>query len=467
MTVRAGAGTVAHGRHVVVLGGGLAGITAALDCAEAGAAVTLLEIRPRLGGAAYSYEREGMTLDNGQHVFLRCCVDYRALLDRLGVSDRVTLQPRLDIPVLAPGGRAARLRRNSLPAPLHLSDSLLRYALIPLRDRIGVAVAMAALSRVDPADPAADARSFGDWLRAHRQRPAAVEALWRLIALPTLNLEVDQASLAQAAQVFQEGLLRDASAGDVGWARVPLSELHDGPARAALENVGARILLRRRAERVTPAADGGFAVEIDGEGGAERLDADAVVVALPPERAAGVLPSEARVEREKLSKLGASPIVNLQAHYRTRVMEESFAATVLSPLQWVFDRTRTAGVDHGQVVAVSLSGAAREMELDAEALRAQFLPALADVFPRAREAQVERFLVVREHAATFRAAPGAIALRPPARTALPGLALAGAWTATGWPATMEGAVRSGHAAAREALAGMPAARPATTQEVAA
>ncbi|HEY4280545.1 MAG TPA: hydroxysqualene dehydroxylase HpnE [Conexibacter sp.] len=459
MIVPTDARAPAHGRHVVVLGGGLAGIAAALDCASAGAAVTLLEVRPRLGGAAYSYEREGMTLDNGQHVFLRCCVDYRALLDRLGVSDRVTLQPRLDIPVLAPGGRSARLRRNGLPAPFHLAGALVRYGLIPLRDRLAVAVAMAALSRVDPDDPAADARSFGDWLRSHGQRAAAVESVWRLIALPTLNLEPAQASLAQAAQVFQVGLLSDPGAGDVGWARVPLSELHDEPAQRALEQAGARVLLRTRAERVI-VREGGFVVEVEADD--EALHADAVVVALPPERAAAVLPPQARVETARLIALGQSPIVNLHAHYGKRVTEEPFAAAVDSPVQWVFDRTATAGVDHGQVLAVSLSAADEEMAMDAEALQRRFVPALGALLPRARQAPLEKFLVVREHAATFRAAPGAVALRPPARTALPALTLAGAWTATGWPATMEGAVRSGHAAAAEALAALAPAHDSTS-----
>jgi squalene-associated FAD-dependent desaturase len=441
-------------RHVVVVGGGLAGIAAALDCVRAGAAVTVLEVRPRLGGAAYSFERDGLRVDNGQHVFLRCCVAYRELLARLGVLGDVVLQPRLDIPVLAPGRRPARLRRAPLPAPLHLAAALARYPLLRGRERVAVARAMAALRRVDRDDPGADARSFGAWLAQHGQGAAAIEALWRLVALPTLNLEPADASLAQAAQVFQTGLLGDPEAGDVGWARVPLSDLHDAPARRALASGGATVRLRWRAERVVT-LDGGYAVE----GAGARIEADAVIVAVPPQRAGGLLPPNAITDPARLERLGRSPIVNLHVHYGERVLSEAFAVGVRTPVQWLFDRTGTAGVRHGQVVAVSLSAADAEAGMDAEALRARYLPALAQLLPRARGARVERFIVTREHAATFRAAPGARALRPAARTALPGLALAGAWTDTGWPATMEGAVRSGHSAAREALSTLAAPRP--------
>ena len=153
-----------------------------------------------------------------------------------------------------------------------------------------------------------------------------------------------------------------------------------------------------------------------------------------------------------LVRLGTSPIVNLHVVYDRRVLELPFAAGVHTPVQWVFDRTEGAGLDRGQYLAVSLSAADAELDMTGEELRTRFLPALAELLPAAREARVESFFVTREHAATFRAAPGMRALRPGPRTAIPGFVLAGAWTDTGWPATMEGAVRSGRAAAREAMA---------------
>jgi squalene-associated FAD-dependent desaturase len=436
----------ASGRRVAIVGGGLAGIAAALDCAAAGARVTLLEVRPRLGGAAYSFDRDGLRLDNGQHVFLRCCTEYLALLDRIGSRHLTTLQPRLDIPILAPGGPAARLRRSGLPAPLHLAGTLAVYAHLGLADRLRAARATLALRRLDPEDPRLDQRSFGSWLAAHGQSAAAVAALWDLIGRPTLNLMADQASLAQAVQVFRTGLLTTADAGDVGWARVPLGDIHDGPARAALTAAGVDVRLRWRADRVARAGER-WAVE----GAGERVEADAVVVAVPHDRAAGLLPEGALEAPQRLRELGTSPIVNLHVGYDRRVMDLPMLATVRSPVQFVFDRTESSGLRHGQLLAVSLSAADEEIAMRPEELRERFVPALAALFPAARGAQVLRFVVTREPAATFRAAPGVAALRPGAATKLPGLALAGAHTATGWPATMEGAVRSGHAAAREVL----------------
>ncbi|MGH2877474.1 MAG: FAD-dependent oxidoreductase, partial [Solirubrobacteraceae bacterium] len=228
---------------VVVLGGGVAGITAALALADAGAAVTLLEVRPRLGGAAYSFEREGLWLDNGQHVFLRCCERYRALLRRLGSERRTRLQTRLEIPVLSPGRPPAVLRRSSLPAPLHLAGALLRYPHLPLRARVRAARAALGLARLDTGDPVLDERTLGAWLAEHGQGPETHAPLWDLVALPTLNLPAAEASLALGAFVFQRGLLADAAAGDIGFHEAPLSQIIDLPARAALAGAGVEVRL--------------------------------------------------------------------------------------------------------------------------------------------------------------------------------------------------------------------------------
>jgi len=430
------------------VGGGLAGIAAALDCAESGAAVTVLESRGRLGGAAYSFVRDGIVADNGQHVFLRCCTAYRELLDRIGASNLVTLQPRLSIPVLAPGGQIAWLRRSDLPAPLHLAGALARYRFLGVGQRLSLARAMTALRGVDPDDPAADARSFGDWLSEHGQGPEAVQSMWELIARPTLNLIASDASLAQAAYVFQQGLLRDTAAGDVGYAHVALGQIHDVAARRALARAGVDVRLRWGATAIVPGHDG-LRVEING---VPPLTADAVILAVSHDRTARLLPPGSGVDRARLARLGTSPIVNLHIVYDRHVFDHPFAAGVRTPVQWVFDRTQAAGVERGQYLAVSLSAADAELDMTVSDLRARFLPALTELLPAAHEARVESFFVTREHAATFRTAPGARALRPGPGTAIPGLLLAGAWTDTGWPATMEGAVRSGRAAAREALA---------------
>lgn len=436
--------------RVAIVGGGLAGIAAALDCARNGAAVTLLESRGRLGGAAYSFTRNGIVADNGQHVFLRCCTAYRDLLSRLDALDLVTLQPRLAIPVLAPGGRVAWLRRSGLPAPFHLVGALARYSHLALRDRLAVARAMRALRAVDPNDPVAERRPFGDWLREHGQNADAVETVWGLIGRPTLNLDPTDASLAQAAYVFQVGLLQDSAAGDVGYARVPLSAIHDKAARRALALAGVDVRLRRGATAIVPDGDR-FRVEIST---APTLEADAVIVAVPHDRAARLLPAGAGRDLTQLGRLGRSPIVNLHVVYERRVLPMPFAAGVYTPVQWVFDRTASAGLATGQYVVVSLSAAVDEFGMTVDDLRDRYIPALAELLPAARGVSVDAFFATREHAATFRATPGARALRPGPRTAIPGLVLAGSWTDTGWPATMEGAVRSGQAAAREARAAL-------------
>ncbi|HXD55447.1 MAG TPA: hydroxysqualene dehydroxylase HpnE [Solirubrobacteraceae bacterium] len=439
-------------RRVAVVGGGAAGIAAALDCADAGAEVTLVEVRRRLGGAAYSFERDGLRMDNGQHVFLRCCEAYRALLARLGSTHLVHLQDRLDIPVLSPGREPARIRRSSLPAPLHLAGALLRYPRLTPLQRLAAGRAAHALGRLDPRDPALERETFGAWLGRHGQDSSTLGALWDLIALPTMNVPAAEASLALAAFVFQTGLLASASAGDIGFHVGTLQEILGDPARRALEQAGVEVRLGWRAERLER-GESDFALAGRAGGEEQTIPADAVVVALPHDRAGALVEPLLGPHAGRPGDLESSPIVNLHVVYDRRVLDEPFAAGVGTPVQYLFDRGAAAGAPAGcQYLAVSLSGASTEMECSVAELRARYLPAMEQLLPRARGANVERFQVTREHAATFRASPGVAALRPAQRTAVPGLALAGAWTDTGWPATLESAVLSGHAAARVAVA---------------
>ena len=439
--------TVGEEAKVVVVGGGLAGMTAALDCADAGADVTLLEARGWLGGATFSIERDGLWMDNGQHVFLRCCSAYRSFLARLGVESDAVLQDRLEIAVLEPRRRPARLRRSGLRAPFHLAGALARYRALSARERVAAARAGRALGGLDPADPELDRRTFGEWLAEHGQTPRAVEAVWDLIALPTLNLHAREASLALAAKVFRTGLLEESGAGDIGYAAVPLARLHGDPAQRRLEAAGADVRIRARAARIEPQGER-FVVVADGT----SLEADAVVLAVPHDEAARLLPPGALASSAELVRLGSSPIVNLHVVYDRKVFDLPFAAGLRTPVQFVFDRTASGGLDgDGQYLAVSLSCARDYARRPVDELRREFVPALAKLLPRASTATVERFFVTREQQATFLQAPGTARLRPGPRTQTAGLALAGAWTDTGWPATMEGAVRSGHAAARVAL----------------
>lgn len=436
--------------RIVVVGGGLAGLSAALASADGGARVTLLEARPRLGGATFSFQREGLWVDNGQHVFLRCCTAYRGFLARIGAEGLTLLQRRMAIHVVAPDGTSGWLRRGGLPAPLHLGGALAGYPFLRPTERLRAARAALAMARLDPSSDALDRRTFGEWLVEQHQSPAAVETLWNLIALPTLNVRAESASLALAVKVFRTGLLTKRDAADVGYARAPLTQVHAEPAGRALAGAGAAVHVRAPVRGVDASPHGSF--EVQGAGGS--LDADAVILATPHDRVSELLPPGALPDPAALAGLGSSPIVNVHVVYDRPVMDVPFMAGVRTPVQWVFDRTESSGLDHGQYLAVSLSGADGEIGERTEDLRRRFVPALEALLPRARHAHVEAFFVTREHAATFRQLPGTRALRPGPRTNLPGLYLAGAWTDTGWPATMEGAVRSGLAAAREALVGI-------------
>lgn len=440
--------------RVVVVGGGLAGLAAATRLVQRGHDVTLVEARARLGGATFSFERDGLAVDNGQHVLLRCYTQYRALLDTFGVGDRIALQDRFHIPVIDSAGRRAELSRNNLPAPLHLAATLAGYRLLSTQDRARVIMAAGLLRTLNPADPRLDERSFADWLKTHGQRRPAIDALWNLITVAALNTDAEHASLALCAMVFRTALLERADAADIGVPTLPLGRLHGDAAERYLTGHGARILLHTPVRAIR--ADGqGFEVALDGE----SIGTDAVVVAAPPEATAAILPPGALDEPEHLRELGGAPIVNVHAVYDRAVTRDPFVAVVGSPVQWVFDRTDVAGLDRGQYLAVSLSAAQRWIDAPTAELRAEFLPEMARLFPTAARAEVSRFFVTRERRATFRQSPGSARFRPAARTGLAGCVLAGAWTATGWPDTMEGAVRSGNEAAMVAdarLAGIAA-----------
>jgi squalene-associated FAD-dependent desaturase len=464
------------------MGGGLAGMAAALACADAGARVTLLEKRAHLGGLTWSFAHDGISMDNGQHVFLRCCTAYLDFLDRIGSAGDVELQDRLDVTVVAPPGWApatgrarsgrgqadgaepppssAVLRRDRVRPPLHLARSLLSYSHVPWSERAWMGPAVLALSRLDLDDPALDEVTFEEWLVRHHQGPSAIAALWDLICLPTVNLPAHEASLAMAAKVFQTGLLTDSAAGDIGWSRVPLGLLHGERGAAALRKAGVQVHLSTtvagaRSDDQGPL--GRFTVSTaNGEVGA-----DAVIVALPHYSTEEMLPAGALGDHRP-SLLGSSPIVNVHVRFDRQVMDKPLAASLGTAAQWVFDRTASSGADRGQYLAVSISAAQDHIGARPAELGEQVVAALRRLFPRARQAQVLSTFVTREHHATFRAAKGSAQHRAPSRTRVPGLAVAGAWTSTGWPPTMEGAVRSGIAAARAALvaAGQRRALPA-------
>ncbi|HET7015231.1 MAG TPA: hydroxysqualene dehydroxylase HpnE, partial [Streptosporangiaceae bacterium] len=390
-----------------------------------------------------------------------------ALLARLGVTDQVEFQPRFDVTVLGPGG-PARLYRTGLPSPLHLTASLNKYKLLPLADRLKVSRAALAMKFVDPADPATDDQRLGDWLVAHGQSDLARRRMWDLFIISALNIAGDDANLSLAATVIKTALLGAKDAADIGVAAVPLGDLHGKATVERLASLGAQVRMSAKVNAVKPLPGGGFTLDLtrgessnqapveddapaetEAAGDGETMTVDAVVLAVPSAQASRLAGAAGVGSAAIWTGLGASPIVNVHVIYDRRVMDLPFVAAVDSPVQWVFDKTRIAGLKTGQYLAVSLSAADEFVTVPAAQLREQFLPELARLFPAAGNAQVIDYFVTRERRATFRQAPGCGALRPGAETSVPGLVLAGSWTDTGWPDTMEGAVRSGHSAAQQ------------------
>lgn len=460
-------------RPAIVIGGGLAGITAALDLATAGRDVVLLEARSRLGGRAASGARAGRAVDTGVHVILRCYEHYRALLGRLGVDGLVPLQDRFDVPVLLPGGRITHLTRARRgPPPLHLAGTVLRYGALGPAARLSALAAAARLRSVDPNLPATDLTTFGTWLADHGQSGAATDRLWGLITTAALNLPVQEASLALAARVFRTGLLDRVDAGDIGVPQASLSGIHDLPARAALERLGVRICLGTKVTHLDVCDGREVVVRVrDRAGTHDSVIASEAVLAVPHDQAARLAPAQACPDAAQWRRLGASAIVNTHLVLDRRVLPVPLAATPRNTVQWIFDRTGLDGPgrlerDHPspdrQYLVASVSGADALVGLTAEQVVAHTTRGLQDVLPTIRSARVLDAFVTREPRATFRQRAGTARLRPGAATRSPSVVLAGAWTATGWPDTLEGAVRSGHTAADLLLGRLTPATPSTT-----
>ncbi|MGH3493542.1 MAG: hydroxysqualene dehydroxylase HpnE [Sciscionella sp.] len=431
------------GSRVAVIGGGLAGLSCAARLVQRGVDVTLLEARSRLGGATFSFRRDDLTVDNGAHVLLRCYTEYLDFLRLIGSAEKVEIQPRFSVAVQHADGRRGRLfRTQGLPAPFHLGPALAGYRLLSPTDRARVMGAATALRFLDETDPALDRRGFGEWLRAHGQNRATMAAVWDLITVAALNTSSDHASLALAAMVFSTALLRKPDAADIGIPTVDLQSLHAIPAERFLRAHGA-VIHTQAAVRAIRRGTEGFDLDLD-DG---TVSADAVVLAVPPLQARQLLDSP-------VPTLETAPIVNVHAVYSRRVIDEAFVAVLGSPVQWVFDRSAVAGVSSGQYLAVSLSAAERWIDAPVADLRSEFAPALRALFPRARDAELREFFVTRQRHATFAQTPGSAAARLPALTDVRGLVLAGSWTRTGYPDTMEGAVRSGVTAAEHSVAAL-------------
>lgn len=432
-----------------MLGGGLAGMAAAWRLVTSGYEVTLVERRPYLGGRAYSFvDRDsGTQIDNGQHVFMRCFSAYTQLLREVGTLDQMALQSSMRLEVRNSAGHVGVLSAGPLPSPLHLAPSFLRYPHLGWRDKLRAIPALLRVQRErDWRRPALQEVSFLEWLKCNGQSKRAIACFWDLIVLPTLNDVSRDVSASMAFMVFQTALFGGRHSADIGFARSGLSDAMGNAIEERLRERGACLRLGRSVNRIDD-RNGTLTGIVLGDG--EVLTADWYVSSLPPHALLPLVSNGLRNgELATLATHDFSPIVNIHIWYDRPVADFEWTAFVDSPLQYVFNRTRIAGLPGpGEYLTLSLSGAWDHWPKPKEELREFFMAELERVLPHAREAKVENFAVVKEQRATFRVPPGAQGNRLPSRTSLANLVLAGDWTDTGWPATMEGAVRSGNTAA--------------------
>ncbi|MFO0843197.1 MAG: hydroxysqualene dehydroxylase HpnE [Gemmataceae bacterium] len=433
-------------RRVLILGAGLAGLAAAGPLASAGFRVRILESRNRTGGRAGSFPDTGtgQLIDACQHVSMGCCTNLAHFCRAAGIDHLLAPQRRLYF--MTPDGRVSPFGADPLPAPFHLTRSFLAAHYLSLSEKVSIARGLAAL-RFTPAD---EDRPFRDWLREQRQPPRAVERFWGVVLVSALNEEPDRVGLKYARKVFVDGFLGHPRGFQVEVPTVPLGRLYGRELDAWLTRLGVEVSLNHAARRIEVAGGRVAAVELRS---GERLTADWVVSAVPFDRLLDLLPADV-IEGvpgfANLRRLETSPITSVHLWYDRPVCPYPHVVLVGGTGQWLFNRGETAPGEYYLQVVVSASRAFRGLGHDE--VQRRIVEEVRTLFPRAAPAELRRARVVTEHHATFSAAPGVDRWRPPQATPIPNLFVAGDWTATGWPATMEGAVRSGYLAAEALLA---------------
>jgi len=436
---------------VTVVGGGLAGLSAACALADSGCKVTLLERRPYLGGRASSYEHPGTseTVDNCQHVLLGCCTNLIAFYERLGVRDKIRWYDELTF--VEPGGRQSKIWPSLWPAPLHNLPAFAMARSLSLRDKLAISRAMMSLIARLPEETGED---FLSWLRRHGQTQTAIDRFWKVVLVSALNEDLDRSSVYYAAQVFRESFLKSAEAGVMGVPRVPLSELY-GVAADYIRARGGEVRLRASAEDFRAGAEG---TRVGSAG--QDVAGDYLVLAVPFDVLAKMLPADPAAEplHHALRKFEHSPITGIHFWFDRQITELDHAVLLDRTIQWMFHKSKLLGRENengkretGSYVELVVSSSKDLVEKSKQEILELALRELAEFFPAVRTATVLKQTVIKEVHATYSARPLSDEYRPPTETAWPRVFLAGDWTATGWPATMEGAVRSGYKAA-EAIA---------------
>ena len=435
-------------QSVAIIGGGLAGLSAGSALAEAGYKVELFERRPYLGGRASSYELPGTgeVVDNCQHVLLGCCTNLIDFYRRLGVEQQIRWYD--EITFILPGGRSSTLKPGALLAPFHAAPSFLASAVLDLKDKLAIARAMLALM---PRLPKDDGENFLSWLLRHGQTKRGIDRFWAPVLVSALNEDLDRVSVHYAALVFRESFLESADAGRMGVPAVPLSQLY-GTAADYIEARGGRVHLRAAVEAIRCDEDG-IRVLVGGE----EVRTDYAILATPFSGAEKLLPDapELAALHAQLQKFETSPITGIHLWFDREITPLEHAVLLERTIQWMFHKskilaTRKDSAQNGSYLELVVSSSKTLVDKPRAEIIELAVRELAEFFPTVREAKLTKATVIKEVHATFSPTPSGDAFRPAHKSPWPRLFLAGDWTATGWPSTMEGAVRSGYGAA-EAL----------------
>lgn len=436
-------------RTVIVVGGGLAGLAATAALATAGWTVTLLESRPRLGGRAGSFTdgTTGQLVDACQHVSMGCCTEFEHFCRAVGIQHLLHAEPTLYF--MTPDRRVSRWQASYLPAPLHYMGSFLRAHFLTWIEKIQISTALMRLWLLPPEDD----EPFLDWLRRHEQSDRCIERFWAVVLVSALNESIDRMGIKYARQVFVEGFLRSRLGGQVFLPSVPLGELYGETLQQWMQQHGVTIQLSAAVKEVVVHDSRVQAVQLrDGS----TLQADHYVLAVPSHRLASLLPAQPRLHAvEQVEQLTVSPITSVHFWHDRPITTMPHAVLLGSTAQWLFNRGEVVpGQFYTQLV---ISAAHSLLGLGNDAILAAILKEVQQFFPAARDATLLHSRVVTEKAATFSAVPGVDQFRPGQATEIRNLVLAGDYTRTDWPATMEGAVRSGYRAAKTIQqASMPA-----------
>jgi squalene-associated FAD-dependent desaturase len=437
-----------HPSTVAIAGGGLAGLAAGCALAEAGFRVSLFERRPYLGGRASSYQHPGTgeTVDNCQHVLLGCCTNLLDFYRRTGVQDKIRWYEKLTF--LEPGGRASVIAPSALPAPLHTAPAFLRAECLNFRDKMAISRAMAVLA---PSISEDRGESFLDWLKAHGQTGQAIERFWKTILVSALNEDLDRVSVPYAAQVVRESFLKSAAAGRMGIPTVPLTDLYS-TAGDYIRARGGEIQFRAAVESFQTVP---FAVNVTTNG--QEQEFDYLVLAVPFDVLGRMLPDtpSAAPLAAALGEFSTSPITGIHLWFDREISGLDHAVLLDRTIQWMFHKSRLIETrsnearenGNGSYIELVVSCSRSLVEKSKAEIVDMAVKEAQEFFPGAREANLLKSTVIKEVNATYSPRPGIEQHRPKPETAWPRVFLAGDWTATGWPATMEGAVRSGYHAA--------------------